>query len=194
MVQVWASYTWCRWKCPYIQCVRSSSCLIHLSSHPKTAAFGHQLCGLIALWCHIGGTWNFADFGRLDIALHSLMLGCYTSVCQYHLSVEGWSHTLPQLYIYWFNQGTDRGKPHLDMKYVRHIWICYSTLIPKSREPALYLGLRTAMCSQAQFKTRHFQKIVRTSISCEPWDHKHLGWLGYELTPSSLALSSWSVS
>jgi len=27
-------------------------------------------------------------------------------------------------------------EPDLDMKYVRHVWICYSTFIPKSRNPA----------------------------------------------------------
>ena len=27
-------------------------------------------------------------------------------------------------------------EPDLDMKYVRHVWICYSTFIPKSRKPA----------------------------------------------------------
>jgi len=51
------------------------------------------------------------------------------------------------------------------MKYVRQIWICYSIFIPKSRKPAFYFWLITAMCSQAQFKTRHFQKFVKTWTS-----------------------------
>ena len=55
--------------------------------------------------------------------------------------------------------GANMSEPHIDMKCVRHVWICYSTVIPKSRKPAFYLGPITAKCFAGPVQNQAIPKI-----------------------------------